>query len=183
MAPRRRREKDDGVPIRTRNQRGGNASALPWILAILGAVVLFCGGTGAVVFFVAIGPKLDMARRVKRDNEKQEAEGKVTKTKLNQLRAGMTKSQVEAVMGQGMLAGNFDITGGTGNFHNMDEMEPRWQAARERKLVYFWREYTDRILVAYSHDPNAGGTVVGLIGSIDQSKTYAEPVRLPSLPR
>ncbi len=184
MGSRQRRDDEDDRPIRARKTRRGrsakNRSALPLILGILGVVILFCGGIGALVYFVAIAPKVNMARRIEEDIKKEEAESKVSKTKLNQLRGGMTRAQVEAVMGPGKVADWGDVLGGTGNFQQMEEIEPRWQSARERKLVYVWQDYSDRILVAYSKDP--GGTVVGILASIDRSKTYTEAVRLPAAP-
>ena len=175
--PRRRtRRKDDGVPVRSRRSSGKNRSALPLILGLIGGVILFCGGIGTLGYFVVLAPRLDVAGRADRDNKKQEAEGKVTRTKLNQLHAGMNKAQVEAVMGPGRLADHGSVFFATGQSNDPHEAALRWQSARERNLVYLWEEYTDRILVAYSKDP--GGTVVGILGSIDTTRTYAEPVRL-----
>lgn len=94
MAARRRSEEDDGVPVRSRRGRKKSIGALPVILIVLVGFILFCGGFAALIYFVVIGPKVDMARRVERDIKQEEAEAKVSKSKLNQLRAGMTRAQV-----------------------------------------------------------------------------------------
>lgn len=176
--PSRNRLGDDR-PRRRKARRKETGSATPWVLGILAAVLLGCGGFAALIFFVVIAPKMEMARRVDQDNKEYEANAKVSKTKLNQLRAGMTKTEVEAILGPGRLAEWPDVMGTTGAFHNMEEMDKRWHPAREQKRVYVWDEYSDRILVGFSKDPNAGGTVVGIAGKIDTSRTYIETVRLP----
>jgi len=108
-------------------------------------------------------------RTMKIHKKKAEAEGKVTKTKLNQLRAGMTNPQVEAVMGPGRVAEWADVVSGAGAHDNAHDIEQRWHPARERKLVYAWDEYSDRILV-------------GILANIDTSRNYTEAVRLNPAP-
>lgn len=179
----RRRDDDDDRPIRRRTaRRKSQGSSLPWVLGLLGGVLLFCGGGGALVYVVAIAPRLNVAQRAARDNKAAEADAKVSLTKLNQLRAGMTKAEVEAVMGPGRPAEHSDVFFATGAFDNQREIELRWQPARELGRVYVWDEYTDRILVAFSKDPNAGGTAVGILGSIDRTRSYSESVTLPGPP-
>ncbi len=181
--PRRKRRRDDDRPIRRRTaRRKSQGSSLPWVLGILGGVLLFCGGGGALVYVMAIAPKLDVAQRAARDNKAAEVDAKVSQTKLNQLRAGMTKAEVEAVLGPGRPAEHADVFFATGAFDNQREIELRWQPAREQGRVHVWDEYTDRILVAFSKDPNAGGTAVGILGSIDRTRTYSESVPLPGPP-
>jgi hypothetical protein len=179
---RRRYDDDDDRPIRRRRRvrpRSSSGSTAV-VLAILGTVLLVCGGAAGGVYLLFLHPKVAMRQQIAADIRKEEATARVSKTKLDQLRAGMTRTQVEAVLGPGRLAEWADVVGSTGAFDDAHEKGLRWHAAREQQRVYVWDEYTDRILVAYSADPNAGGTVVGLLAVIDRTRTYTEPVFLPA---
>jgi hypothetical protein len=177
-----RKRYDDDRPIRRRTRRAKPGSALPWVLAAVGGLVLVCGGVGVLLFFTAFWPKFDVARRAAQDNRQAEAVAKVSRIKLNQLRAGMTKAEVEAVLGPGRVADNSDVFFAAGRFDDGGDTERRWKGATELGRVSIWDEGTDRILVAFSHDPNAGGAVVGILGSIDSTRTFSEPVRLAAPP-
>jgi hypothetical protein len=172
---------DDDRPVRRRRRARpkpqGNTGLI--VLAVVGGILLLCGGAGVGGYFMFLHPKVALQQQIADDIKNEEANARVSKTKLDQLRAGMTKAQVEAVMGSGRVAEWADVVSVTGAFDDAHDKELRWQPAREQKRVYVWDEFTDRILVAYSTDPNNGGTVVGLLAVIDRTRTYTEPVFLP----
>lgn len=101
----------------------------------------------------------------------------VTPTNLAKLRGGMTLAQIEAVLGKGFPAQDADIQVVTEFLPNSDDAKARWKVKQEAKLVYCWASSDDWLLVAFSSDPKAGGTAVGIGANIGDKVT--EPVKLP----
>lgn len=186
--PRRKRRRDDDDDDdddrprgRGRSQPKKGGSGLLLVLGIIGGVLLLCGGGIAAVWFGFLAPAAERVRKAaeaRAEERRQEEMAGVTPAKLNQLRAGMTKAEVEAVMGPGRVAAQSDIFFVGARFPDQREFEQRWNPVTNQGRVYIWEHFLDRIIVAYSRDPSAGGTVVGIAGAIDTTRTYSEPARL-----
>lgn len=188
----KRTEKVDAKPKKKK-------SVLPLILGILGGAVLLCGGGTAAVWFLVIVPaannataKINAAFPTIPQNETpttpkqtpptgggaQPPTGKVNLSNMANVKAGMTLAQVEAVMGgKGKKTkGMIDMSFVTPFVPASDEVRARWKGKVNSGHVVVWQTSSGAVAAAFSDDPDAGGTVVGVVGSFND--TGSEPLKL-----
>jgi uncharacterized membrane protein len=185
--PRRRRGEDDRPPL------AKGPSVVVILLIVFGVLVVVCGGAGAAVFF---GLMLPAAQKVRQKQEEIQAEqqkageenlkaarqplnNRLTPHNLSRIRAGMTRLQVEEYLAIGTAANASHVTTVTASLPNPTDAGERWMAAHRAGRVYHWQNLGDHILVAYTADPNAGGTVCGVASLL--SGLAAEQVRVPAI--
>lgn len=178
MARRDRDEEDDDDRPRRPPARQREVSLLPWVIVFLTAVALVCGGLGVLFIGGWLVPKLAPSTTA----PVVEPNTSVTDENVSRLRAGMTLAQVEQVLGPGRPAQPLDVTYALDGLQTDLLTHNRWSVARQMDLVYAWEERTDRILVGFDTLPTQGGKLTGVVVSIDRTRTYSEPIRLPNPP-
>lgn len=174
--------------------RGGagpkKASALPRVLRLLAALVVL-GGGGAVVWLVVNTPKqakvtptsaavpsTEQQPPPTTEEEAHPPTGGPTATALAKLRGGMTHAEVEAILGKGQRAASeIDVAAAVSAVPDGEDAADRWNGKMKLGHVWVWNKGFDAIGVAYSADPDAGGRVVGLVGTFGRSGS--EPLKLP----
>ncbi len=184
---------DDDTP-RSKRRRGDDddepkkkSKALPIILGVVGGLLLLCGGGCAGVWFGVIVPAAEKARA--RNSERQaeldeweknlnpQAGGaELSAAKLGQIRPGMTVQQVESVLGRGTPADNSAVVLATAGAPFELGASKRWSAKQQLGHVSSWDVFPNRVLVAFTADPKAGGTVEGVGASLRNS--WSEPIPL-----
>lgn len=168
------------------------SNARQHLLGLLLAALVVCVGGFAAVWFVLIAPgrakatatappsgdPTDQQPPPPTDPEPPPPGAVATGANLAKLRAGMTGAEVEAVLGRGKQAKTlFDIATAVSGVPEGEDASGRWNGKVKLGHVWVWNNRFDEIAVAYSDDPDAGGTVVGLVGTFGRSGS--EPLKLP----
>lgn len=179
--PRSRRRRDDDDEPKKKSK------TLPIILGIVGGLLLLCGGGCAGVYFGVIVPAAEKAKKL---NDEKQAElnewekklnpqaggAELSATKLGQVRTGMTLQQVESVLGTGIPADNSAVVLATAQSPFELGASKRWSAKQRLGHVYSWDVFPNRVVVAFTADPKAGGTVEGVGGTFREG--WSEPITL-----
>lgn len=173
-----RRRRDDDEPPKKKK-----GSALPLILGIVAGVVLLCCGGPLGVWFIWIKPGLESAAsglQAWASEVKQEQAAKNSfKDNFQKVKAGMTKKEVDDLLGPNSAkAQEHDVGRVTMMLSDWPKSDDRWKPKAKAGHVLVWDKSGDGVLVAYSTDPNAGGTVVGAVGNFGLSAS--EPIKLPA---
>ncbi len=169
----RRRRDEDGAPPKKKS------NALVIILSIVGAVVLLCGGTCGGVWWFVLKPAGETFASFVTAAEQRQAARDSFKDNFQKVKAGMTKKEVDDLLGPNSAkAQEHDVGRVTMMLSDWPKSEDRWKPKAKAGHVLLWDKSGDGVLVAYSTDPNAGGTVVGAVGNFGLSAS--EPIKLPA---
>lgn len=185
--PRRRRDVDDDQPAKK------GPSVVVILLIVFGVLFIVCGGgAAAFVFGVAlpaaqkvrekqaeIQAKQEQARLEVEQAAQQPLNNRLTPHNVSRLKAGMSLLHVQEYLAAGTSANASHVSTVTAALPNPTAAGDRWMAAHRVGRVYHWQNRGDHILVAFTDNPNAGGTVCGVASLM--SGIAAEPVRLPAI--
>lgn len=164
------------VPDRPMNQPRKRRKTLPVVLVVIGIVFLLCGSVATGIYFNLVHPLVEQARQKELTDNLR-----VHRQNLARLREGMTFKEVQEVLGNGSNPTEVEVVSATEMLSDSDDAERRWVSKQRLGHVLKWQCSNDRILVAFSHDPNSGGTVVGVLGALGSSYLEgSEPVKLPA---
>jgi predicted Zn finger-like uncharacterized protein len=168
---RRRRSDDDDEPKKKSN-------ALPIVLGIVGGVLLLCGGGCAGVYFFVLKPAGESFASTLNSIASAAKQEREFEDKFQQVKGGMTKEQVEDLLGPNHTkAQEHDVGRVASGLPDWPQAGERWKPKVKLGHVLMWEKSGDGVLVAFSADPNAAGTVVGAVGNVGVRTT--EPVKLP----
>lgn len=171
---RRRRDDDDADRPRRRPQ-----SRTPFlVIGILAAVVFVCSGIGGFVYFAVVLKRIEAAKRAESQPPPFQTIARPRDAKLDQLRAGMTRAEVEALFGPLRPAERADMTFALNVQQNSFEAQQRWTGWFQDQRVFAWRVNNDCVLVAFGSDPPNG--LIGAVASMGSTNTHAEPVKIHS---
>lgn len=166
---RRRRDDDEPPPKKKSN-------ALVIVLSIVGAVLLVCGGGCAGVWWVFYRVGSTVASVVSAAEQRQ-AERESFKDNFQKVKAGMTKQEVEDLLGSpGIPAQEKDVGKVTMALSDWPQADDRWKPKAKLGHVLMWEKSGNGVLVAFSTHAHSGGTVVGAAGNFGLSGS--EPVKL-----
>lgn len=176
-------------------------SVLPLILGILAGLVLLCGGGAAAIWFLVIVPAANNATaklasafpttpqgetvtipKLSPPTDSKPAPargGEVNAANLAKIKAGMTLAEVQGILGNGKNAVTIlDLASALAYQPAKQELNDRWNEKVKLGHVLVWKKEFDSIAAAFSDAPDAGGTVIGVVGCINQSGS--EPLKLPN---
>lgn len=176
--PRRQRPRDDDAPRRPTAKKGGNGLMIV-LLAVGGVLLLGCAACGGVGYWLFSKGK---------DALQEVANARVTTENAEKLREGMTKAEVETVLGPGKPATRGDFTllesNATLTLRRIaEDHEKYWHPWADKGLVHVWRNGPHYILVAYNDPPDSGGKLKGLdyFTLKDGDNVHNERIKLPRL--
>ncbi len=150
------------------------------VLLVVGGVLVLgcvaCGGVGYWLFSKG------------RDAIHDVANSRVTTENAEKLREGMTKAEIEAVLGSGRTATRADFvlldSDATLTLRRIaEDHEKYWHPWADKGLVQVWRNGPHYILVAYNDPPDAGGKLKGLdyFTLKDGDNVHNERIKLPRM--
>lgn len=174
----KRRRRDDDDEEKPKKKKG---SALPLILGIVAGVVVLCCGTPLGLWFFWIKPAGEkFVNEVEADASrfKQEQAAQTSfKDNFQKVKAGMTKQEVEDLLGSpGIPAQEKDVGKVTIGLSDWPQADDRWKPKAKLGHVLMWDKSGNGVLVAFSTHAHSGGTVVGTAGNFGLSGS--EPVKL-----
>ena len=146
----------------------------------IGGAVLFvlCGGCGFGIFraMMEVGEGIDSLA------EKNEL---VNSANTAKLKPGMTKPEVESILGPGRQLGEYEMRKILENSNNQSKAKEYiedWLPWIKKGYVQVWRNRSEHVFVAYAGSPDSDGTLKGLSHLLNTGNTLASstPIPLPS---
>jgi predicted Zn finger-like uncharacterized protein len=161
---RKRRDEDDDKPKK-------KGSPLPLILGIVGGLFLLCGGGCAGVWAFGLFSKdTNTVGTVPIDTELE-----AFRTNVSKVKVGMDLAEVEATLGgKGVRPTEAEVGAVTDlGSVNVFDQDKRWKGKNALGHVRMWNSGPHRALVAFSMDPDAGGTVLGVNSKIGSQSSFS----------